>query len=191
VLRENWIIEIVGVARDAKYGTLGEEPQSFMYFPLLQHYTPAATLHVRTEGDPAQAIGIVRSQVQALDKSMPLTDVNTIGKVMEAVLWAPRMGASLLAIFGLLALLLAAIGIHGVMSYAVAENLGDRNPHGLWELGSADVIKLILGPCRVDSVSRTSSAFAGAFCTPPGRFSSLLYGIGSSDPSLSQARPLS
>ncbi len=178
---EDWIIEVVGVARDAKYGTLGEEPQSFMYFPMLQHYTPAATLHVRTEGDPAQAIGIVRSQVQALDKSMPLTNVNTIGQVMVAVLWAPRMGASLLAIFGLLALSLAAIGIHGVMSYSVAQRTQEIGIRMALGAQSADVIKLILGQAGLILLAGGLIGLAGAFALSR-LLSSLLYGIGSSDP---------
>jgi len=178
---EDWIIEIVGVARDAKYGTLGEEPQSFMYFPLLQHYTPAATLHVRTEGDPAQSIGIVRSQVQALDKSMPLTNVITIGQVMGAVLWAPRMGASLLAIFGLLALLLAAIGIHGVMSYSVAQRTQEIGIRMALGAQSTDVIKLILGQAGLILFAGGLIGLAGAFALSR-LLSSLLYGIGSSDP---------
>lgn len=66
---------MVGVARDAKYFTIGEEAQPFFYLPLAQHPSAAVTLHVRTAGDPAAAVGLARSQVQALDPRMHITNV--------------------------------------------------------------------------------------------------------------------
>src|SRR6185503_1521496 len=110
-----------GVARNAKYVTIGEDPQPFFYLPLTQHPSEAVTLHVRTGGDPGAALGSVRAQVQSLDPRMPITNVITIRQLFDQALWAPRMSASLLAAFGLLALALAAIGVHGVVSYSVAE----------------------------------------------------------------------
>ena len=178
---ESWVIEVIGVARDAKYITLGEEPMSFMYFPLLQHYTPAVTLLVRTNGDPADAIGIVRGQIQALDKTMPLVDVNTIGQIMETVLWAPRMGASLLALFGFLALLLAAIGLYGVMSYSVVQRTQEIGIRMAMGAQSKDVVRLVLGQAAAIVLIGGLLGLAGAFAVSR-MLSSLLYGVGSGDP---------
>jgi predicted permease len=178
---ENWVIEVVGIARDAKYRTLGEEMISFMYFPLLQHYTPRGTLHVRTEGNPDEVLGIVRGQVQAMEKNMPLVPVNTIGQVLDQILWAPRMGASLLAIFGLLALLLAAIGIHGVMSYSVAQRTQEIGIRMALGAQAKDVLQLIMGQAFVILLAGGLLGLAGGLVVSR-VLASLLYGVGSADP---------
>src|SRR6185503_20006574 len=86
---QDWIIEVVGVARNAKYVTIGEDPQPFFYLPLTQHPSEAVTLHVRTGGDPGAALGSVRAQVQSLDPRMAITNVLTIRQLFDQALWAP------------------------------------------------------------------------------------------------------
>ena len=93
---------------------IGEDPQPLAYLPLTQDYSPAATLQVRTSGDPRAVIATVRSQIQALDHNLAITNVQTIEEVLDQGLWAPRMAAALLTLFGGLALILAAIGVYGV-----------------------------------------------------------------------------
>jgi predicted permease len=178
---ETWVIEVVGIAHDAKYRTLGEDPISFMYFPLLQHYTPGGTLHVRTKGNPDKVMGIVRGQVQAMEKAMPLVQVNTIGQVLDAVLWAPRMGARLLTTFGLLALLLAAIGIHGVMSYSVAQRTQEIGIRIALGARAKDVLQLILGQAFVILLAGGLLGLAGGLVVSR-VVASLLYGVGGADP---------
>jgi predicted permease len=110
---------VVGVVRDAKYGTLGEEPQPFVYFALPQAFGGETTLYVRADGDPAALLDDTRQAIQALDSNLPLVQVRTVSDVIDQSLWAPRAGASLLGFFGLLGLILAAVGVYGVMSYSV------------------------------------------------------------------------
>jgi ABC-type antimicrobial peptide transport system permease subunit len=118
---QDWWNEVVGIAADGKYNFLGENPQPYIYQSLDQVYDPTVSLLLRAAGDPATALGMARAEVQALDRLLPITNVQTFREILRQSLWAPRMGASLLAVFGLLSLLLAVIGIYGVMSYSVSQ----------------------------------------------------------------------
>ena len=142
---EAWILEIVGVARTAKLNTLGEDPTPAFYLPLLQHYSPNVTLHIRTAGDPMAALPLARSAVQEMDKQLPLVQVQTITQVLDQALWAARFGASLLLVFGMLALTIAAIGIYGVMSYTVQQRQQEMGIRMALGAQKSDVMRMVLG----------------------------------------------
>jgi predicted permease len=98
--------EVVGVIADSVFGAIGESPQPVIYRPIGQEYAPAAALVVRTTGDPAAVVGDLRARITSLDSTMPLRNAAVLSEQVEQGLWAPRMGAALLGIFGLLALAL-------------------------------------------------------------------------------------
>src|SRR5262249_22194160 len=114
---ESTLREVVGVVRNTVVNAIGEEPQPLAYLPMTQDYSPAVTMQGRTSGRPEAVIPTALRQVQSLEPNLALTNVNTIGELIDQGLWAPRMGAALLTFFGGLALVLAVIGVYGVLSY--------------------------------------------------------------------------
>ena len=114
--------EVIGVARTANYQSIGEKPRPFVYFSLEQYYFPLSVLTIRTAGDPEPVLASVRSEVQALDRNL-LLQAETVNTTIRQSLWAQRLSAGLLAVFGGLALLLATIGIYGVVSYLVVHRV--------------------------------------------------------------------
>jgi putative ABC transport system permease protein len=134
-------MRIVGVARDAKYSSITENPRPFMYLPVQQWYRGDATLIVRTAGDPAPVVSTLHDVFRSLDPNVPLFDMRTIADHLETAVFVQRMVASLLTVFGALALLLATVGLYGVIAALAAQ----RTP----EIG----MRIALGATRSDILS--------------------------------------
>jgi putative ABC transport system permease protein len=112
---------IVGIARTSKYVFIGEDPQSMAYIPAEQLYSPAMTIHVRSSGPPQNLKGTIERELQNMDRDVSVTGVFTGPELLDISLFSQRMSATLLSIFGGIALILAAVGIYGVMSYSVSQ----------------------------------------------------------------------
>lgn len=178
---EETLREVVGVARNTVVNVIGEEPQPLAYLPLTQDYAPAVTMQVRTKSQPQAVIAEVRSQVQSLDTNLALTNLNTIGELIDQGLWAPRMGAVLLTGFGGVALLLAVVGVYGVLSYSVnqqAREIGIRMAMGAQ---SGRILRLVVGQgMRLAIVGLVLGTLIALAATRV--LSSLLFGVSAHDP---------
>ena len=178
---EDPFFEIVGVVPAGKYNSLGEDPKPAVYTPLYQDYSGTVTLVARTRGDSRQVLAALRGVVQELDPTISVYAAKTLHEHMGTSLFPARMAAIALGSFGVLALILAAVGIYGVMSHVVA---GRTREIGLrMALGAqlSDVQKLILKQgmllAAIGSLFGLVIAFGGARM-----MKSLLYGVSASDP---------
>ena len=115
---------MVGVVRSIKHLDLDEEPRPAMYVALAQGimywHGRRATMVVRTTGDPLALVNAAREAVQAVDPLLPVADFRTLRSVLNANLQAPRFRAVLIGAFAATALLLAGLGVYGVVAFSVA-----------------------------------------------------------------------
>jgi predicted permease len=136
-------LEIVGVARDAKYTSITERPRTFMYLPLTQWYRPDVIIHVKSARDPALVVASLHAAVRELDAKLPLFDVRTIADQLQIAVFLQRMVASLLGAFGALALVLATVGLYGVVAALVAQRTPEIGMRMALGARTADIMTLV------------------------------------------------
>ncbi|HET9743659.1 MAG TPA: ABC transporter permease [Terriglobales bacterium] len=172
---------IVGVAKDTKYHSMNEQRQSFLYFPLLQDTESDANILIRTDGPPLQFLTTVRAQVHALDPAATIVDSDDLGNLLSVSLFSYRIAASLSTVLGILGLLLASVGLYGVLSYSVNQR---RQEIGIRMALGADrrsVLRLVVGGGLRLSLIGIVLGLAAALIFGRG-LGSLLYGVQASDP---------
>jgi putative ABC transport system permease protein len=172
---------IVGVAVGGKYFNIAEDPRPFIWTPLTQDYQSSGILTVRTKGNPDALFGPVRGQVQSLDPNLPLFDVKTLTEHMKFALFPAKVAATVLGVFGLVALLLSAVGVYGITSYAVAQRtheIGIRLALGA-QLG--DVLRLVLSHGLKLTIIGAAIGLFGAYLVTRA-ITSVLYGVSATDP---------
>jgi len=178
---ETMLVEVVGEVGDSWQFGVGEDPQPVAYLPITQAYSPSAVLQVRTMGDPKTVLPSVRESVQSLDRNLAFVGVSTIGGLLDQGLWAPRMGAFLMSAFGLLALLLATVGIYGVLAYSVVQRTQEVGIRMALGASRASVLGLIVRQGMTLVGIGVCIGIVGALGLAR-LMASLLFGVQASDP---------
>ena len=174
-------LEVVGIAKDSKYASLGEEPRPFFYLPLLQNYEGGATLVARTRTEPEQLIPRLAQEIRALDKALPVFEAKTMTRHLSLALLPARLAGTLLGMFGLVALILAAVGIYGTVAYIVARRTREIGIRMALGADRRQVLRLVVGRGMRLALAGTAVGLVAAFGLT--RFiSSLLYGVSATDP---------
>ena len=176
-------VTIVGVAKDGKYGDLREAKQPFIFRPYAQGYSPGEggmTWYVRTSREPLAAVAMLRQAVRDSDSTLPVFDVKTMEQQIDDSVFANRILSTLTAFFALLATGLAAIGLYGVMSYAVARRTREIGIRMALGARPGEVVSMVLR--EVALLAGGGIAVAIPLAYPLTRLArSMLYGVAPGD----------
>jgi predicted permease len=173
--------EIIGVAADARYESLTEQLKSMVYYPHAQHPQPLDNFVVRYSGTPEAVVPQVREAVRQVNRNLPIDEVVSLSEHIGNSLVQQKLVERLASFFGLLALLLACVGLYGVLSYAVAQRtnelgiriaLGAQSRHVLWLVMRGGLTLVLIGVVIGLLASLASTRTA----------SSLLFGLKPNDP---------
>jgi putative ABC transport system permease protein len=180
--REPTLWRIVGVVGDVKYNGLADEAQPAMYEPLIQATSYNVFLSVKTEtADPLSLAAAVRNEIRSLDRELPVTRVRTMEQRIARTVAQPRFGATLVALFAALALILASIGVYGVISYSVTQRTQEIGVRVALGARSRDVLSLVLKQGMTLTATGLGAGLIGSFALTR-LMKTLLFGVSATDP---------
>ena len=172
--------EIIGVARDVKFDGLAAPSEPAYYLPASQAPLEDMTVLVRTSSDPRAVISSLRQAVWSIDPNQPLSNINTLEKIVADSIAQPRLNMLLMMLFGGLALLLSAVGIYGLLSYAVTQRTQELGIRMALGANVSDVLKLVLKQGMLLALIGEAIGLAGAFALTR-LMSGLLFGVTPTD----------
>jgi len=174
---------IVGIAKDSKYHRVTEGPQPYFYIPVRQIFRPeyGLTLHVRTSGSVNEAIQSIRTETAAIDPALTIFDAQPMTEYIAASLFGAKIAATLLSVLSAVGLVLAAMGLYGVLAYSVAQRTQEIGLRMALGAGPVQVLRLIVKQGL--QLTFLGVAVGTVVALALGRFlASLLYGVKPSDP---------
>lgn len=175
------LVEVVGVVKDGRYyRSWRDRTRPFMFLPFLQQYRSSMALHIRVNGPAGQIMAAVRSQAQALDKSLPLFGFRSVNEAMSDAIALERMGAGLMSVFGSLALVLAAIGIYGAISFTVSQRTREIGIRVALGARQPDILGLVVAQSAKPVLAGVAIGWAAGFGLTR-LMSSLLFGVRPTD----------
>jgi putative ABC transport system permease protein len=178
-------LEVVGVVQETKDAGdvigAGARPAGQAYVPYRQDPWPSVSLVVRTQGDPASLAPVLRADLRALDPTLPLQSVFTLDEVRSRAVWVPRLWSRMLAAVAAFALLLAALGVYGVVSYSVSQRAHELGVRIAVGAARRDVLRLVLGQGLRLALAAAALGLVGSIALS-GALGGLLYGVDPLDP---------
>jgi len=177
----DWNAEIVGVVADVRHKRPDQPLEPALYFPLSQEMFNPMCLVVRTTGDPLQLAPAVRRAIRAEDKDQPLEEIATMEQIAAATISDSRFYSITLGVFALIALLLGATGIYGVISYSVAERTHEIGVRMALGAGRLDVLRLVLAQGMKLTLLGVGIGMLAALGLTR-LMKSLLFGVSATDP---------
>ncbi len=178
---ERWMT-VVGVVGDVRQRELLDEPiREGMYVPQAQQLTRRLTVAVRTAEAPLALVDAVRQTIHDLDRNLPVSDVFTMDWVMVRALWQPRLFSWIFGFFGMVALVLAVVGVYGVVSYSVAQRTREIGIRAALGAGRGQIRAMVLLQGMRAVVVGIGLGLAGALAVTR-VMSALLYGVSPRDP---------
>jgi predicted permease len=176
------LMEIVGVAKDGRYGTLYEDPQPYMFLPVYQHHRARMTLLVsaRSAGEVPAIVEGARDEIARMDPRLPVFGVIVGDENLTLAYMGPRVAAGVATTFGVLALVLATVGLYSVMAYAVSQRTREIGIRMALGACVRDVLRMVVGQGMRMVLAGVALGTAGAFALTRA-LSSLLLGVGATD----------
>ena len=176
----DWL-EVVGIVADVKHWGLDQKVNPEIYLPLPQAMFRTVTFVIAADGDPASLAPALRERVRTIDPNLPLNGVRTMEDVAAVSVASRRAGMLLLAVFGGLALVLAAAGIHGVMSHLVALRTAEIGVRMTLGATPSDVMALVLREGTIQALSGLAIGLSGGVLLMR-TFHTMLFGVAPADP---------
>jgi putative ABC transport system permease protein len=180
---------VIGITRDIKHRTLTDESGMEAYWPVYQRPFPLSTLVVRAKGDPTRLVGQLREQIRAVDRDLPAYQVRTMNEVVKLSLAQSRSTTVIFAVFAGLALILASVGVYGVVSYAVTQRTHEIGIRMALGAHRNDVLGMVIRQGMMVALIGVGVGLVVAFLVTK-QLASMIYGVSTKDPLTFVAVPL-